>query len=140
VLDITDAMVFSFLWRDTPPIRVFQSIAAGLLGRPAFEGGGATAMLGGVIHFFNAFSIVTVYHVAASRISALTRRPVPCGLAYGVAVFLFMYYVVLPLSALNARPPYPWPTMVNGVLIHALAVGLPAALFARAALTPAEPP
>ncbi len=43
-------------------------------------------------------------------------------------------YVVVPLSAAGGRggsPPLP--VLVNGLLIHAFGVGLPSALFARAA-------
>jgi hypothetical protein len=43
-----------------------------------------------------------------------------------------MYYVVVPLSAAG-NPPPTLPVMLNGVLGHALGVGLPSALFARAA-------
>jgi uncharacterized membrane protein YagU involved in acid resistance len=55
-----------------------------------------------------------------------------CGLVYGVLVYLFMNLVVLPLSAAG-RPTFVVPVVVNGVLIHMLGVGLPSALFAKAA-------
>ena len=51
----------------------------------------------------------------------------PCGLAFGVAVYFFMKYVVLPLSAVTRRTPFD-PAAMFG---HALLVGLPIALFAR---------
>ena len=50
-LDLIDAIVF-FGLRGVRPIRTFQSIAAGLLGRAAFQGGLATALLGAFLHFF----------------------------------------------------------------------------------------
>jgi len=52
---------------------------------------------------------------------------VPCGLAYGIAVYLFMKYVVLPLSAVTRLTPFDPAAMIG----HALLVGLPIALFAR---------
>lgn len=53
---------------------------------------------------------------------------------YGVLVYLFMNLVVLPLSATagGGFPP-PFGILLNGVLIHIFGVGLPSALFARAA-------
>jgi hypothetical protein len=57
----------------------------------------------------------------------LRARAVPCGLAYGVAVYFFMKYVVLPLSAVARLTPFEPLAMIG----HAFLVGLPIALFAR---------
>jgi hypothetical protein len=135
VLDALDAVVFFGLRSAVPPIRIFQSIAAGLLGRAAaFQGGLGTAALGACLHFFIAFAVVTTYFVVSRRVRILTDRPVIFGLLYGVAVYFVMNTIVVPLSAAGgsgASPP--WPVLVNGLLIHAVGVGLPSALFARAA-------
>jgi hypothetical protein len=50
-----------------------------------------------------------------------------------VLVYLFMNYVVLPLSAFTQGGPAALPVLLNGLLIHIFGVGLPSALFARAA-------
>ena len=131
VLDLIDAMVF-FGLRGVAPVRILQSIAAGLLGRDAFRGGPATAALGALLHFFIAFGIVCVYYLVSRRLGILTRHPVLCGLLYGVIVFVIMNRVVIPLSA-AVTGPWSLPGLANGLLIHALGVGLPSALFARAA-------
>jgi hypothetical protein len=133
-LDILDALIF-FGLRGAAPIRIFQSIAAGLLGRSAFQGGLATALLGGALHYFIAFVIVAVYFLASRRAPVLTRHAVSLGIAYGIAVYFVMNYIVIPLSAAS-RGPFSLPVFINGILIHALGVGLPAALFARAAMGP----
>ena len=130
-LDALDAIVF-FGLRGATPARIFQSIAAGLLGRSSFSGGLATAALGVALHFFIAFLIVATYVLASRRFAMLTRAPIVCGLVYGVVVYLFMNLVVLPVSAAG-RPTFVVPVVVNGVLIHMLGVGLPSALFAKAA-------
>ncbi|MGH7566504.1 MAG: hypothetical protein ACREK2_06720 [Gemmatimonadota bacterium] len=80
----------------------------------------------------NALVIVAVYLFASRRIPALARRPFVWGPVYGIAAYLFMNLVVLPLSAAGSGMPS-LPVVVNGVLIHIFGVGLPAALFARAA-------
>jgi hypothetical protein len=129
-LDATDALVF-FGLRGVRPIRIFQSIASGLLGRAAFSGGLPTAILGVALHFFIAFVIVAVFMVASRYFRILRRAPVVTGLLYGLAVYLVMNLVVLPLSAAG-RGPLSWPVAINGVLIHLVGVGLPSSLFARA--------
>ena len=131
-LDAIDAVVF-FGLRGVKPARIFQGIASGLLGRASFSGGAATVVLGVALHFFIAFSIVSVYALASRRLPALTRRPVVFGILYGLAVYAVMNRIVIPLSALT--PPAPSvPRLVNGLLIHAFGVGLPSALAARAGI------
>src|SRR5690349_24894420 len=124
ILDITDAIVFFGLRNGARPIRIFQSIAAGLLGRASFGGGVKTAILGGFLHFSIAFAIVTTFVLVSERLPALRQHPIAYGLLYGVAVYLFMNLVVLPLSAVG-RPTFVLPVAINGVLIHMFAVGLP---------------
>jgi len=134
VLDILDALVF-FGLRGAAPLRIFQSIASGLLGRGAYDGGLGTAFLGGTLHWLIATSIATVYVLASRRVDVLARRPVVCGLVYGVLVYFFMNQVVLPLSAFPARGgATPLPVLLNGIVGHALLVGLPPAWFASRAV------
>jgi hypothetical protein len=50
--DIVYACAFWWWKAGEPPPRIFQSVAAGLLGPASFEGGAATAALGLGLHFF----------------------------------------------------------------------------------------
>jgi hypothetical protein len=71
--------------------------------------------------------------MAISRhVRALTNHPFVFGPLYGIAVYLTMNFVVIPLSA-TGRGAFTTPVVVNGLLIHMLGVGLPTAIFARAA-------
>lgn len=133
VLDGADAALF-FGLRGVSPVRVFQAIASGLLGRQAFAGGLGTAALGVALHFFIAFAIVATCLAASRKIPLLVRRPVVSGIVYGVAVYLVMNLIVVPLSA-AASGARSWPVILNGVLIHMFGVGLPSTLVARAAFT-----
>ena len=127
--DIMFAFVVSWL-RGVGPVRVLQSVASGLLGRAAAEGGLATAALGALLHFLIAFVWAAVYWLASRRLEVLARRPVVCGLLYGVVVYFFMYFVVLPLSAIY----FPLTRTASSILLnaagHMLLVGLPIALAA----------
>ncbi|HKI00700.1 MAG TPA: hypothetical protein VKK31_01850 [Thermoanaerobaculia bacterium] len=130
-LDILDAFIF-FGRLGASPTRILQSIASGLLGRASFQGGAPTAALGLVLHYFIAFVIVAVYIFASRRLPALARYPWVFGPLYGLVAYAVMNFVVLPLSAAASSTPA-GPVLINGLLIHALGVGLPSALFARAA-------
>ncbi len=135
ILDGLDAVVF-FGLRGVPAATVFQSIAGGLLGRASYQGGVATALLGVALHFFIAFCVCLTYLLASRRFTPLRRTPVLWGILYGIAVYVVMNQIVVPLSALPRGGPPAWPVVVNGVLIHMFGVGLPAALFAAAARPP----
>lgn len=129
VLDGLDAVVFNALM-GTSPIRVFQFVASGLLGRASFGGGLMTALLGTLLHFLVAFVVAAVYYRASLSLPALLRQAVMWGVIYGVAVYLVMNYLVLPVSA-APKIPFTFASLLNGVVGHALLVGLPIALFAR---------
>jgi hypothetical protein len=133
-LDILDAMLFSYWLRGVSPVRVLQAVASGLVGRDAFDGGMATAHLGLGLHFLIALTVAAVYVHAARFWPALIHRPVAFGVAYGIAVYFFMRYLVLPLSAVGSLG-FSWPAFINGILIHAFGVGLPIAVIARRSAT-----
>lgn len=129
VLDILDAVVLTVM-RGGSPARMLQGIASGLMGPRAFESGLMTAALGLGLHFLIAVGAATVYFAASTKLSMLIRRPIVCGIAFGLCVWAFMQYVVLPLSLIRMGPPPSWPLLMNQLAIHALGVGLPIALFA----------
>ncbi len=131
IADGLDAVVF-FGMRGVEPMRIFQAIASGVLGRAAFSGGTRTALLGVALHFGIALTIVTVYYLASRALPSLARRPFVWGPLYGIAVWLVMNFVVLPLSAAGTGA-MTTPVIVNGLLIHIFGVGLLAALAARMA-------
>ena len=135
LLDGLDAIVFFGLRNGVGPIRIFKGIAGGLLGREAATAGGlGTALLGVVLHFTIATTIVFVFYLLSRRFPWLVQRPFVWGPLYGIAAYLTMNLVVLPLSALHGTGlPSALPVLLNGLLIHIVGVGTPTALFARAA-------
>ena len=62
-------------------------------------------------------------------------RPWWYGALYGVAAYVVMSRIVVPLSAANSASPS-LGVLVNGLLIHIVGVGIPTALAARAAARP----
>ena len=129
VLDAVDGVV-AFGFKGMNPIQVLQYIASGLLGPDSFRGGLATAGLGAALHFFIAFAVAAVYYVASLKLPALYRQAATWGIVYGAAVYLFMNYIVLPLSAVP-RSTFSLPLFLNGIIGHAIFVGFTIAWLAR---------
>jgi hypothetical protein len=108
-----------------------KAIAGGLLGRSAFQGGPSVWVLGVVLQFFIAISAAAVYYAVSRKLFFLREHPLVCGLFYGIAVFLVMNLVVLPLSALHARGPYRLAGLIQGLLVHMILIGLPISFSVR---------
>ena len=77
-----------------------------------------------------AFAVAAIYVGATRFVPMLSREAVTWGTIYGAAVFIVMNFVVLPHTA-AVKSPLSFPLLLNGVLGHALFVGLPIALAAR---------
>jgi asparagine N-glycosylation enzyme membrane subunit Stt3 len=130
-LDITAALVESGL-EGKSPVHLFQAIAGGLLGMASFQGGWATAALGAFFHFLIATTAAAVFYLASSRVRFLVEHAVPSGLLYGIVVYVFMYYFVLPLSAYHTEIALPaMPKLIRDVAVHMFMVGLPISLMVR---------
>jgi hypothetical protein len=128
-LDLTAALINSRRM-GIAPVRVLQFIASGLLGPKSFNGGARTAALGVGAHFLIAFGASVVYYAASRQFDFLTEQAVVSGLFYGVAVYLFMNLMVLPLSAAPKRPVSISSALI-GLVIIMLCVGLPISLVVR---------
>ena len=134
ILDMTSAIVLTIAGGGKP-MRMFQGIAASVLGPQSFEMGAATAILGFAMHFLVALTATLVFYFASRRWPAMLEHPVLSGILFGAFWLLVMYRGVIPvLSALrplyiaNApKRPLPdiWPVPL---LVHMTCVGLPIAL------------
>lgn len=138
-----------FGWQGASPVRIWQSVAGGLLTRErAMAGGWPVAALGLSLHFLIAFTAAAVYVVASRKLPVLVQRAVLCGSLYGLWVYVFMNAVVIPLSALPPRKTS-WIapillgsghafstgtlTFFSGLVVHMFGVGLGISLSARRA-------
>ena len=129
-LDIIAACVSAWLRSGTNPVRVLQFVASGLLGAASFAGGATTALLGLALHFLIATVATALFYFASRKWFFLVERPVAAGLLYGVLVYAFMNFVVIPLSAITQRSANLSGRIV-GLLIIMVFVGLPIALIVR---------
>jgi hypothetical protein len=119
LLDILMAM-YDFSWR------VPRAIAGGLLGREVFQSESwGIWSLGLALHFFITIVAAAIYYAASRRLVFLRQYALVCGLFFGIAVWLVMNLIVLPLSALHNMGPFTYAGMVKGLLVHMFLVGLP---------------
>lgn len=130
VLDLIWALVISAI-QARPVVRVPQAIASGLLGKAAFEGGASTAVVGVALHFLIALGACAVYVGVGRWLPRLVRLPWVAGPLFGIAVYLFMSIVVVPLSAAPWRFKFTPSGIALALAAHTLCVGLPIALITR---------
>lgn len=129
VFDIAQAFI-GFGLLGAKPFRILQHIAGGAFGARSMQMGWTSAALGLVFHFTIAFTAAAVYYLASQVLRVMVEHAVICGLIYGELVFLFMYFVVLPLTPLGPAQ-FNTATYITGPIGHTLLVGLPIALSVR---------
>jgi len=129
---LLDAIYATVLWGvilGSNPAGIWQSVAAGLLGKASFDGGNATAALGLALHFFIAFVMALVYVLASRRLPVLLSRPILMGVLYGFVLYVVMNFVVVPLSAIGWRAPTLMGS-IRALIPHILFVGPAISLIA----------
>lgn len=114
------------------PAVVFKSIAAGLLGKAALQGGVGALALGVGIHVFVSVVAAAIYVFAARAWDdVLIRKPVISGMAFGAVCYVVMTFIVVPLSALGYRPNPFIDRIWMSIAIHIFAFGLPIGVLSR---------
>lgn len=114
--DILTAFV---IYRPATPVQILQSVASGLLGAAAFQGGTTSAATGLAAHFLIAIIFAALFVIAAAMAPVLLRRPLLSGLTLGVGVYGVMNAIVVPLSLAPNRPAPPPDMIALGLLAHA---------------------
>lgn len=134
-LDIFSAFVFAGM-AGMSPSGVLTYVASGPFGDGVRQGGPAWAAAGLAVHFAIMACMAAAYVLAASRLPVLVRHPIPAGLAYGLLLWLIMYWVVKPLRWPEAPLPHTAWGIGNALFSHCILVGLPIALIAARHLRP----
>jgi uncharacterized membrane protein YagU involved in acid resistance len=129
-IDITYAIGFS-AWRGTAPMKLLQSVASGLLGADAFQGGWPVAALGLGLHFLIALIWAALFYAVGGWFPRLRRQAVVAGMIYGAVIYAAMNLVVLPLSRCPFKFAPPPLVLTTGLLVHIFGIGLTIALVTR---------
>jgi len=133
-IDIAYAITWAVVHGSTPQ-RLLQAVASGWQGKAAFEGGWASAALGLASHYAILLVAAALFLGASRRLPWLRLHAIPAGLLYGLAIFLFMNFVVLPLSAIPFHMRYSVVSTGGDLASHLVGVGLSISLLTRRAFT-----
>lgn len=137
-LDILSAFAFAGL-AGIGPVAVLKYVASGPFGDGALVGP-AWAAVGLAVHFAIMAVMVAAYMLTASRNPWLVRHPLVAGIAYGVLLWLVMYWIVKPLRWPEAPLPHTLSGIANALFSHCVLVGLPIALIASRSARGLAPP
>lgn len=115
VLGCVDILFAWLFWRDhgLTIAGVFQSIARGVYGKQAATLGATSVVVGAACHFFIATCMVLAWIEFVAFKPAFNRRWPAWGALYGVVLYLFMNFVLLPMT------PVGWPKFANPEWIEA---------------------
>lgn len=134
-LDILSAFLFAGMAGATP-MGVLRFVASGPFGEAPTPTPG-WAIVGLLVHFAIMACMVSAYMIAAPRIPVLLRRPIVAGIAYGVLLWIVMYWIVRPLRWPEMPLPHTLWGIANALFSHCLLVGIPIALIAARVRAPA---
>jgi hypothetical protein len=129
-IDLTYACSYHGLVNGIPPIRILQSIASGFFGLDSFQMGVTSAAIGFVTHFFILIVAAAMFYAASRRLVFLRQHAYLSGMAFGVAIYCTMNYIVLPLSAVPHFKSTPIGAF-SDFAVHVLLLGPAIALVAR---------
>lgn len=129
-LDILAAIGLTLFYGKRGVDEMLGGVASGPFpGAPA-NGIGAIA-LGLLVHFALMAIMVAIYVAAAARLPALRRQPLLWGILYGVATYMVMNLLVVPVRFAGAPAlPATWLAFGTQFFCHLVLVGVPIALIA----------
>ncbi len=97
---------------------------------------GATGSLLGLLTHFALMAIMTVVYVLlARRTPAIVQHPIQWGIIYGLATYVVMNWLVVPLRFDAPLPPKPL-SIATQLFAHVALVGIPIALITARSLKP----
>ena len=137
-LDLLAATLY-WTWGGFEPVRglraILQAIASWVLGREqAVAGGWTTALAGALLHYGLMIAMVAGFHAVSARWPRLLQRPLQSGALYGAFLYVLMFEILVPhFSAAQSHKALPPSWTVACFLVYVLLVGIPCALFTRAA-------
>ena len=124
-------IVFAFIVAGAV-VPVLQTVASGPFG-DAIADSAAGAPLGLLTHFAIMAAMAAAWVLAVSQLPVLARQWLIAGLLYGVALWIVMYWIVMPLRWEGYHTPRGTVPIARQLFAHCVLVGLPIAWFARRA-------
>ena len=126
-LDATAGVVVYWIFKGLNPLQVLQYIASGIFGPSVINGSFMYVIIGLLLHFAIAFAFTYAYFLAFPFIKSFATNTYVNGLLYGIFIWVFMNFLVLP----NSNIPHSPKDLVSvlELIWHSTLVGLPIALI-----------
>lgn len=124
-LDLLSAFAFSAM-KNVSPAQVLRYVASGPFGDSMRDGGLGAALAGVAVHYSLMSVMVVVFAAVVSRFDRIRRHWYLWGVAYGFAIYLAMYWLVVPTRFGSVPKTDLW-SVGNALFSHILCVGLPMA-------------
>jgi hypothetical protein len=103
LLDITAATTQFLLSGGKNPVQILLFIASGIYGKEAFAGGTGMAIVGFLLHMFNAMAFTVFFFLVYPRLKAISENRYLWTIFYGAFVWMVMNRIVIPLSNITQR-------------------------------------
>ena len=130
ILDITAAIVHYYILNGTGPERMFKTIASGVFGKQAIEGGILMITWGVVFHFMIAFLFTAFLFLVYPKVAAWIKNKFLVAILYGIFTWAVMNLVIVPLSITHKLPSDPEKMIITALILICM-IGLPVALIAH---------
>ena len=126
-LDILYAALLSLIYGRSPAA-MLRYVASGPF-PPATDMGMAGSILGLIVHFTLMSIMVAAFLIAARSWPTLLAKPIHAGILYGLATYVVMNWIVVPLRFDVPLPPKPV-SVISQLFAHIVLVGIPIAMIA----------
>jgi len=127
VLDASAGVLVYWMYKGLNPLQVLQYIASGIFGPSVINGSFLYVLIGLVLHFAIAFMFTCAYYLGFPFIKSFAKNTIVNGLIYGIFIWVFMNYLVLPMSNIPHSPKDF--VSVLELVWHSALVGLPIAII-----------
>lgn len=131
-LDILAACIQYYLKTGSGPAPVFKFIASGVFGAEAFSAGDSMIVYGLLFHYSIAVSFTIFFFLICTLFPAVLKAKVATGIGYGIAVWIVMNLIVVPISN-TPKGEFDWIDAGIGMLILVMCIGLPLSFIAAKA-------
>ena len=98
LMDITGASIQYLLSGGKNPVRILLYISSALIGPDAYAGGAPVAILGFLLHMFNAMAFTVFFFMIYPVVRNVTTNQFALSIGYGACVWFVMNVIVVPLS------------------------------------------
>ena len=127
-LDALAAILISY---KIPPAVIFKFIASGWFGREAMSGGTSMVLYGLIFHYLIAALFTITLFWLYPQIIKLVKNKYLVGILYGLAIWVIMNYIVLPMTNIpKSHGHLEFISLLKGISALIICIGLPVALIA----------